>query len=258
MGLPFAERLLTEGYAVKGSTTQDSKMIQLRNAGIEPFLLKCSPKLEGEDFYPFFHSDVLFLTIPFKRDLIDPFYYYDQIQSIISEVNRSSIKFVVFSSSTAIYRSSVEVASEWDPIDPDNPRSHVLHKIEQLLINNKNFQSTIIRFAGLYGGERHLGRFPKTPRIKGRNGQSLVNLIHLDDCIEIVFRIIHNNVTGEIFNAVSDSHPTRQELYTRKAMELGIEPPVFDQCSGEIRKIVSNKKLKDALNYQFIHPDPLK
>lgn len=258
LGFPFAKRLLVEGYTVKGSTTQESKLIRLRNSGIEPFLIKCSPKLEGESIDQFFHSDVLFLTLPFKRDLLDPVHYYDQIQSIISRVNQSTIKFVVFSSSTAIYNSKAKIASESDRIEPDNPRADVLLKIEQLLVHSKNFQSTIIRFAGLYGGERQLGGFSNPARKKERNGQSPVNLIHLDDCIEIVFRIVHNNVAGEVFNAVSDFHPTRQELYTRKALESGIEPPVFNRNSDEVHKIVSNKKLKDILNYQFIHPDPSK
>ncbi len=256
MGFPLAKRLTAQGYTVSGSTTQISKLVLLRNSDINPFLITCSPHIEGEQVDHFFHSQVLILTLPFKRNMIDPNYYRDQIQSIVSKVNQSNIKFVIFSSSTAIYRSDTEIASESDYFEPDNLRSKVLLEVEHLLMENKNFQSTIIRFAGLYGDERELYRFLKGPKAKQRDGQSPVNLIHQDDCIEIIYKIICNNIRGEIFNAVSDVHPTRKELYTRKALELGLEAPVFEQNEKESRKIVSNKKVKEMLNYQFIHPDP--
>lgn len=258
LGLPLGKRMKSEGYEVKGATTQETKRLLLEDSGIEPFLIKCSPNVAGERLNQFFNSKILFLTIPFKRDLKDPFFYYDQIQSVISSVESSSINFIIFTSSTAVYPSDSEVVSESDQIIPDNPRSEVLLKIEQSLMENKKFDSTIIRFAGLYGGTRQLGQYLNTVRTPDRNGLSPVNLIHLDDCIEIVYKIINNNIKGEIFNAVSDEHPTRQELYTRKALELGLVPPVFHRESHETRKIVDNKKLKRALKYQFIHPDPLK
>jgi len=85
-----------------------------------------------------------------------------------------------------------------------------------------------------------------------------VNLIHLDDCVEIISKIIEHNVTGEIFNVVSDAHPLKRELYTKAASLMGVEAPKFSVYNTTFRKIVSNAKLKKRLNYKFKYPDPQK
>ena len=142
------------------------------------------------------------------------------------------------------------------PVVPDNPRSKVLWEIERALLDSQRFQATVVRFAGLYGGNRKIGRM-----LAGKKGlkdaKSPVNLIHLEDCVEIVTQIIQKNIRGEIINACSDGHPTRQELYTKAALHYGFEPPQFVDQSQNRSKVVGNAKLKEKLNYTFKHPNPL-
>ena len=40
LGLPLAKSLLSKGYEVKGSTTSESKLEVLKNAGISPFQIQ--------------------------------------------------------------------------------------------------------------------------------------------------------------------------------------------------------------------------
>ena len=40
LGLPLATSLLSKGYEVKGSTTSESKLDVLKNAGISPFQIQ--------------------------------------------------------------------------------------------------------------------------------------------------------------------------------------------------------------------------
>jgi nucleoside-diphosphate-sugar epimerase len=129
-----------------------------------------------------------------------------------------------------------------------------LLEAEHMLQAETAFATTIVRFAGLYGGDRDPGRF-----MMGRDvvpgGDAPVNLIHQDDCIGIVMAILEQDVRGEAFNAVADTHPTRRALYTAAAQRLGYEPPTFEP--GGANKTVTNEKVKQVLEYTFRHPDPL-
>ena len=89
-----------------------------------------------------------------------------------------------------------------------------------------------------------------------KSGNAPVNLIHRDDCIQIIIEIIQQGVWGQILNGCCDKHPLRKEYYTRQAKIIGVDPPTFDDLDTPNFKIISNKKLKKILNYRFKYPDP--
>jgi len=255
LGFPLAKHLLKEGYEVKGSTTGQEKIRLLQQAGIKPYLIEYHPsrKTNPQDF---FESDILFLNIPFRRDLADPRHYTQQIEAVIDDLKRSPIKFVIFASSTAVYPEHLKEATEDVLFTPENERAGVLKEAEELLLNQTVFATTVIRFGGLYAQDRPIGKF-----LAGKTGlkdpHKPVNLIHLDDCIAIVALVIKKNIRAEVLNAVSDRHPSRQELYTQAASSSKFEAPVFvRQDTQQTYKIVRNDKLKKLLRYRFIHPDP--
>ena len=65
LGLPLAKSLLSKGYEVKGSTTSESKLDVLKNAGISPFQIQLeSHQIIGtiEDFLK--ETNVLVIDIP--------------------------------------------------------------------------------------------------------------------------------------------------------------------------------------------------
>ena len=140
--------------------------------------------------------------------------------------------------------------SEEDEVIPDHP----LVVIEGLFTQNGNFDSTILRFAGLVGYDRHPGRFFRGGK-KIANPDSGVNLIHRDDCINIIERIVVGDIWGETFNACADTHPGKREFYTRAARQLRAPAPVFDETGVNSFKLIDNRKLKQVLGYEFIHPD---
>lgn len=257
LGLPLAKHLIQQyGWQVNGSTTASAKISLLENAGIRPFLIDGRPNLHGQNISSFFQSDVLFLNIPFKRNLINPSFYQEQIESVIQYILPSSIKFVIFASSTAVYPDNLELASEDKVFLADNPRGRVLLDIEKTLLSNNFFDATIIRFAGLYGPQRELGRFLAGKK-ELRNGFKPVNLIHLDDCIGIVSEVIQKNIRKQILNACSDKHPLRKELYAQAALKMGLTAPHFKDEPQKSYKIVTNEKIKRILHYQFKYSDPV-
>lgn len=266
LGFPLAKRLKELGYRIKGSTTTPEKLAELADAGISPFLIQCAPDIRGKDISRFFQADVLFLNIPFRRDLADPGEYQRQIEAVMSRVRASSIRHVLFAGSTSVYPENIGEAGEDSVFVPADARAKVLFEIEQTLLKDVQVQATVIRFGGMYGGPRRIGQF-LAGRRKLRGGSRPVNLIHLEDCVEIAVQFIQNSVWREIFNAVSDGHPTRRALYTEAARrhpctgQTGLPPPEFEEegTGQSLRsyKIVSNEKLKKKLGYRFRYPDPL-
>jgi len=256
LGLPLARRFTQLGYTVKGSTTSQEKVSALEGFGIEPYCLKASPSLAGKNATEFFQSKLLLLNIPFRRTLQDPHFYRQQIDSVIDFIVQSPVESVVFASSTSIYPPTLKLAQEEEVIVPANDRAETLLGVERALSGNAHFQTTILRFSGLYGGNRKIGKFMADKK-NCSDGDSPVNLVHLEDCIEITTQTILKNISGEVINVVSDHHPSRRELYTKAAQQYGLNPPEFNDQPTERQKIVSNTKLKNILQYTFIHPDPM-
>jgi nucleoside-diphosphate-sugar epimerase len=256
LGFPLAKKLIASGYSVKGSTTTAAKKSILQSSGIIPFQLQCDPEVKGDNPDDFFSSDILFLNIPFRRNLADPRFYQSQIESVVRFAERSSIKSIIFTSSTSIYPDNNSIVAENSNFKPDNPRAQVLWDVEESLRNNRRFSVTILRLAGLYGGERKIGQFLAGQKsVEG--GKTPVNLVHLNDCVAAIDLMIRQGVWGETFNVCSDSHPLREQLYTQAAEIAGLPVPQFVSGSAPKFKIVSNKKLKEQLGYEFQHPDPM-
>lgn len=262
LGLPLGRYLAGNGYRVKGSTTTPRKRTAIRDAGIAPYQIELTPELAGEAVAEFFDADLLFYNVPPPRGRDDlRAYYLRQVDAVCEAVAESPIDWVVFASSTSVYPRTDRVVTEADA--PDDPAAAaeqmrasgiVLLEAERRLQAAPSFDATVLRFAGLYGGDRQPGRF-LAGRTNVSGGDAPVNLIHRDDCIGIVAALIEQNVRGEVFNACADRHPTRRALYTAAAERMGLAPPTFE--SGGTNKVVSNEKVKRVLGYTFEHPDPM-
>lgn len=240
LGKPLATSLLNEGYSVKGSTTTESKLEEIEDLGVEAYKIDIE---EHEEFESFLQSDILIVAITSKNEKA-----YDRL---VEQIQESFIQKVLFISSTSVYPNTNSVVTEENDT-VDKP----LTRIEELFRNNKFFETTILRFAGLFGGDRHPGNWFRNGR-KVPRPEGYVNMIHREDCIEIIQEIIAQDCWNTTLNACSNHHPKRREYYTKAKEALGFDPPVFDEDSDNEYKIVSSKKLQEVLNYEFIHNDLL-
>jgi len=257
LGLPLGVYLVKKGYKVKGSTTEPDNLKPIKENGIEPYLIVLNPEIHGENIDEFLNCEVLIIDFPPERreDMVN--YHQDQIRSVISAIRSGTVKYVIFTSSTSVYPDANREVFEDLELKPTKSSGKALLKVESLLRESRKFETTIIRFGGLIGYDRMPGKF-----LAGKknltSGDAPVNLIHRDDCIQIIYKIIRNNIWGETFNACADLHPTRKQYYTQQAKLIGLTPPTFNESGTCNYKIVSNKKLKKLLNYKFKYPDPAK
>lgn len=266
LGLPLAKSLLSKDYEVKGSTTSESKLSLLKNAGISPFQIQLKEhKIIGnmEDFLK--ETDVLVIDIPpglrKETSASNEMTFVNKIKNLIPFIKKSDVQKVVFVSSTSVYGDDfpiVEVSEDTQP-NPDTESGKQLVIAETLLQSNPHFKTTVIRFGGLLGDDRHPVKF-LAGRTNIENPEAPVNMIQREDCIGIIEEILKHSEASEqhdnwewnqTFNAVAPQHPTRKDYYHKKADILNLPLPTFAENSESKGKIISSKKVETILGYSF-------
>ena len=242
LGFPLALTLTKNGYSIKGSTTSEIKVKLLNNNGVQPFIIDLSNR--ENEFKKFLNSEVLIIAIPSKN--------IAGFKNLIFHIENSKIKNILFISSTSVYPNSNSIITE----------EHLIHKtplseIEMLFKTNTNFKSTILRFGGLIGYDRKPGNFFKNGKIIN-HPDAFVNLIHRDDCIQIIKEIIAKNIWSKTLNACTDTHPKKRDFYTKEFRKEGRNNPIFNELASNEYKIINSDQLKKILNYNFIYSDLMK
>ena len=260
LGLPLAKSLLAKSYEVKGSTTSESKLEVLKNAGISPFQIQLEEhQVIGtiEDFLK--ETNVLVIDIPpgLRRDFSTSLEmtFVNKVKTLIPFIEKSGVQKVVFVSSTSVYGDSfpvIEITEETKP-NPDTESGKQLVIAETLLQSNPHFKTNVIRFGGLLGDDRHPVKF-LAGRTNVENPDAPVNMIQREDCIGIIEKILKHvqyDNWGETFNAVAPQHPTRKAYYHKKAEILNLPLPTFAENSESKGKIISSEKVETILGYSF-------
>jgi len=221
LGLPLAKSLLKKGFSVQGSTTSVEKISVLKKVGIVPYIVTLSAVEVSEEaansIEKFLkNSEILIIDIPPKLRGNSSENFVGKIQNLIPFIENSSVKKVLFVSSTSVYSDDNPIITEESVPNPDSESGRQLLEAESILLNNKNFQTTIVRFGGLIGEDRHPIHF-LAGRKNLENPYAPINLIHQEDCIGIIETILRQAQndsleSNEIFNAVAPFHPTRKGI----------------------------------------------
>lgn len=262
LGLPLAKTLLANGFSVKGSTTSVEKLSTMESLGIQSFLITLSEdKTEGNPDGFLENSKILIIDVPpkLRGSATDPSTalrktFVRKIETLIPFIEKSAVENVLFISSTSVYGEENSILTEETTPRPETESGKQLLETEQLLQSNPNFKTTILRFGGLIGEDRHPIKF-----LAGRksidNPNAPINLIHQKDCIGIILKIIEGQFWNETFNAVSPFHPSRKEYYTQKAVDLKLALPEFNHESATFGKTILSSKVQKVLGYKFTKPN---
>lgn len=251
LGLPLAKSLLEKGFSVKGSTTSLEKISVIENSGIDAFHIEISEsQIRGEISSFLENNDVLIIDIPPKLRNASSENFVKKIQNLIPFIEKSSIRKVIFISSTSVYADDNSIITEAAILNPDTESGKQLVDAENHLQSNANFKTNVIRFGGLIGENRHPIHF-LAGRKNLENPEAPINLIHQTDCIEIIEAIIKLDCWNKTFNAVAPFHPTRKEYYTQKAIEFCLPLPEFEEEKISMGKTIISDKLITLLDYKF-------
>ena len=257
LGFPLAKKLIEIGFEVKGSTTSENKLDILKSNNIVPFLLKLSESKISDSVTAFLYdSEILIINIPpgLRKitEATSEKTFVNKIKNLITFIENSTVKKLIFISSTSVYfdTATIPTVTEESILHPHTESGKQLVEVENLLRNNSNFQTTIIRFGGLIGEDRNIVKM-LTGKTNVANPEAPINLIHQEDCIGIISEILKQNCWNETFNAVAPNHPTRKNYYSKKAKQLHLIAPIFNENETNFGKIVSSEKLENVLGYTF-------
>ncbi len=248
-GLALAEKLISLGYDVKGSTTTDAKLATLKAAGLKPYLLNIVKDINQYD-EEFFDCDILFIAISPKSKSPLVVEYPSKIKEITTAAAKFGVKHVILISSSGVYQDGNFIVDETVIPKPNIDSGKALLKAENILRASSSFTSTIIRFSGLIGPGRDLSKY-----FAGKNdlpnGLAPVNLIHLTDCLGLTLAIIQQKAFGKTYHGVSPSHLTKQEFYSKACLATGIEKPIFLKELLNWKQIES-KNVPEVLAYEYV------
>ncbi len=177
----------------------------------------------------------------------------------------SNLKWVGYLSSTGVYGNHngnwVTEESELKAQDKDN--------LDRIAIEKQwaesGLERVIFRISGIYGPGRSAldsiisGKFQRIFKEK-----QFFSRIHVEDIVKIIINSMELNIRGETLN-LADDNPSRQyETYDYVLEQLGLQKPEmidYDKANlsermkifFESSKKVSNQKLKELLDYNFIY-----
>ena len=255
LGLPLAERLVTEGHTVRGSTTSAEKLFLLRQKGIDAHPLQINPDPVG-DLSSLLQSDTVIINVPPKARKLGDDFHPQQIQHLTEAIRQSLVKHVIYVSSTSVYPELSRTVVEEDVTSFEQAAAPALMRAEKFVQQLEPERIvTILRCGGLMGYDRIPGKY-----VAGRtvdSGAVPVNYLHRDDAVGILQGLIEQQPTG-VFSAVAPQHPTREAVYRKSCADFGYELPSFVQPTEPISyKVVNPDKLIQSIHYNFQHPDPL-
>jgi len=254
LGLPLAKSLIEEGYQIKGSTTSEGKLSILEQEGVQAYQVTLTEKGPIGNIKPFLNgSDTLIINIPPGLRRNPEVNYMAKIQNLIPYIEKSIAKKVLFVSSTSVFADleGFPLISEETPPNATSNAGKQLIATEQLFQNHKKLETTILRFAGLFGPNRHPAKM-LSKRKDIKNPKAPVNLIHLDDCIDIIKKILDTQNWNTLFNASYPDHPEKGKYYGNVCQQMQLPTPNYDYETPSKGKVIASKKIQAELNYTFL------
>lgn len=257
LGLPLAKRLLNKGYSVKGSTTSKHKLPLLADAGISPYQIELKEHSIKGDLGAFIkHVDTLIIAFPPKLQKNPDANFVSKMSHFVNALEQTAVKNIIYISSTSVFEDQLKgdvgfrVVTEDVQPDGTSNKARQLIEGENLLKNASKFNTTIVRFGGLIGNGRHPAKYLSGKK-ELKNAQAPVNLIHIEDCLDILTLILEQEAFGTIFHGVNPIHQSKKEYYQFKAETMDLEKPLFDNEAISKGKVIYSKRLNTVLNFEF-------
>ena len=237
LGYPLALRLKDLGHTVLGSSTRETQLELLENKGISGFLYD---DLEHSNLSERVKkSAVAIINFPPSRSRD----YAAQVKHLIAQF--SSDTKVIFTSSTGVYQDLDGTCDESSPVLDAHPVY-----LAEAVVRQSGRNATILRLAGLISEDRNPVKY-----LSGKlnaDGQKVVNLVHREDVISALLKVLENEVWGETFNVCFPDHPTRKDYYCKQAALFQIQAPTFSFSIGKGKEIDPSKLVR-TLGFAYTH-----
>lgn len=186
--------------------------------------------------------------------------YLQAAQNLATTVGATPVRRIIYTSSTSVYhQNDGQWVDESSPAHPVHENGRILLETEQVLAairaRTGGMNISIVRLAGIYGPGREIADFVR--RAAGttrRDGQVYLNMVHLDDIVDALSRLMGTSQDG-VLN-LADDHPIpRRSFYDRWLADLELEPVRWVAASSPaLGRRVSNARIKRRLGWSPRHP----
>lgn len=256
LGLPLALKLQNDGHNVVVTKRSEESLLSIQDKGIDGLCYTLGDNLEDTLLNTLSASQTVIINIPPGRKNFTPEIFIDRMKSLISFAADSPVSQLIFISTSAVYGNQSRKVFEYSELAPvtESAKAHVA--IENHIRSEFGDNGTILRLSGLVDQDRHPAK-----SLSGRkdiaNGQQCVNLIHREDVIAALERIIENHVYGKTLHLAAADHPTREAYYTHAAKTMNLPEPTFnsDESAGS-GKIVDSGLTLSELELTLKYPSP--
>ncbi len=247
---------LTGSMQVCGSKSTPEGVAEVQKGGTQATLLNFDQVLNCEQPELLQNADCAILNIPPGRSTgSDPQKYLRVIEGITNLFKAGRTSHIVFISSTGVFGPQQLLVDELTRPEPTSASGMALLESENWLSTNWPGRLSILRPAGLVGGDRHPGRFLAGKQdLSGKNHP--VNLVHRDDLIGLTTAIIEHDYGNRTWHAVSAIHPTKEAYYTRAAKVMGLPVPAFDPADNSEGRTVYGDISRRLTNVTFKYMNP--
>lgn len=257
LGQPLAVHLAQRGMVVWGSRQDPQSASLLSEYGIEGVALSLPADLTAATLSPrlrqFFDTDVLVINVPPGRQEGADIALINNVTLLARYARQNGCRRLIFISTTAVYGNATGSVTEATLPCPDTASGKAHYQLEQQLQQEWGNDVVVLRLAGLIGPGRHPVKF-----LSGRegiaNGSDRVNLIHQQDCIAAVSRIIECWPEDVVLHLSAHEHPTRKEYYCRMAKLLGLSVPQFLASDDRNAKVVDATYTCEKLSLVLQYP----
>lgn len=243
LGLPLARALLAAGKQVAVTVSSAEKATRLQGEGIAAYPLTISAHMS--DAWPIPCESLVICVPPSKTDD-----YPQAVAKACALAKANSARRVLFVSATSVWGAGQQ---EGEEPQPRHARGERMLAAEQAVLAAGFEAVMIVRPSGLYGPDRHPGRFLAGKTLDG--GAQSVNLVHLDDVVAACMLLLERGKDGDVFNLSAPVHPRREQFYPFAARQQGLPVPVFIEPAGEFQPI-DGQLICQQMGFNYRWPDP--
>lgn len=248
LGLPLARALLAAGKQVAVTVSSVEKAARLQGEGINAYPLTISADMPGADKkeqWPIPCETLVICVPPSKTDD-----YPLAVAHACALAKAHGTRRVLFVSATSVWGAG---QAEGEQPKPRHARGERMLAAEQA-VQAAGFECVmIVRPSGLYGPDRHPGRFLAGKTLEG--GALAVNLVHLDDVVAACLLLLERGKDGDAYNLSAPVHPRREQFYPFAARQLGLPAPLFIEPAGAFLPI-DGLRICEQLGFNYRWPDP--
>jgi len=260
----FIKKLIIEKYNVSLSTTsrgESSKEI-FNGINYNNYLFN-NNKFDKDLVVKLKEADHILVSIPpgNQEDLV--------IKNFFRFFESTKIKWITYLSATSVYGDHkgewVNENSETNPTSVNGVARLKAENSWTSLEKNNKLPVQIFRLSGIYSNEKNILVRLKSGDVKLINKKDhYFSRIHVDDIANILFKSLLKFKSGEIYNLADDKPSSSREvtLYGVKMLNIKnienievheIKSVMLKNFYNESKKI-SNKKVKNYFNYNFMFP----